>query len=219
MFVDLGLLFKLIRHTLMIDQRAWEVVFTHPQSGRLIISLVFIAGFSTLVGESVVLFINQVRKSRLILSLVINGFVTVIGYMLWGLVIGLVGWLLFPIEPQPLAVLRLVGLSAAPLVFGFLILIPYLGTAIGKLIHVWSFIILISVVRYRYEVDLLLAVVTVGLGWLLMMLLTNTIGRPIIRLRQKIWKLTAGDHFYQSAQDLFRDLSIKHQDGSNQKNK
>ncbi len=185
----------------------YEVVATNPRASWLVLGVVFLGGASVLLGQSVVLFVNRVRRGRFILSLILNGVMYVISYFVWGVTIALIGRLLFEFDPGPWAIVRIVGLSTAPLIFGFFILIPWMGPFIGRVLNVWGFLILVSVIEFGFQVGLVGALVTVGLGWLVMMLLNNLVGKPILALRNRIWQRVAGTTLDATSQDLLLQFS------------
>lgn len=200
-------LFLAIRYALTLEPRLFEVVLRSPGANSVVLGIVFLAGASTLLGQSVVLFVNRVRRGRFVFSLALNGVMYVISYLVWGAVIAFVGRFLFNDPPSFAAVIRMVGLSTAPLIFGFFILIPWMGTFIGRVLNVWSFLILINVVEYGFQVSLFYALVCVGLGWLLMMLLNNVIGRPVVALRNWLWHQVMGSSLDASTEDLLLQFS------------
>lgn len=200
-------LFRGIGHALTLDPKLYAVVDEYPDTRLVVLGIVFLAGASMLLGQSVVLFINRVRRGRFLISLALNGLMFIISYIIWGLAIWLVGTLLFPVAPEVGAVVRLVGLSTAPLVFGFFILIPWMGPFIGKVLNIWGFLILVSVIEVAFQVGLVRALVCVGLGWLLMLGLTRFIGKPFIMLRNFLWTKVAGSPLDANTQDLLLDFS------------
>ena len=200
-------LFQVINYALRLDPRLYEFVSSTPESRWLVFGVVFLAGASTLLGQSVVLFVNRVRRGRFVMSLVFNGFMYIISYFVWGVTIALVGRLIFPNEPDTWAVVRMVGLSTAPLIFGFFILIPWMGPFVGKILNIWGFLILVSVVEFGFQVGLVRALVVVGIGWLIMMLLNNFVGRPIVALRNRLWNMIAGTSLDADTQDLLLQFS------------
>lgn len=200
-------LFIVIWHALTLDPRLYKVVSENSLAGWIILGIVFLSGASVLLGQSAVLFINRVRRGRFFFSLGLNGFMYVVSYLVWGITIGLIGRALFEFDPGPGAITRMVGLSTAPLVFGFFILIPWMGPFIGRILNVWGFLILVSVVEFGFQVGLIGALICVGLGWLVMMLINNFVGRPVIALRNKIWQRVAGTTLDANAQDLLLQFS------------
>lgn len=206
-FTYINQLFQVIGHALRMDPRLFEIVSANPNSRWLVLGVVFLAGMSTLLGQSVVLFVNRVRRGRFVMSLVLNGFIYIVSYFVWGVTIALIGMLIFPSSPDGWAIVRMVGLSTAPLIFGFFILIPWMGPFIGKILNIWGFLILVSVVEFGFQVGLWRALIVVGIGWLLMTLLTNFIGKPVIALRNKIWHMVAGTTLDADTQDLLLQFS------------
>ena len=206
-FTYFDALFQVIRYALTLDPRLYEFVATNPRSSWLVVGIVFLGGASVLLGQSVVLFVNRVRRGRFLFSLALNGVMYVISYLVWGVTISLIGRLLFDFDPGAWALVRMVGLSTAPLIFGFFILIPWMGPFIGRLLNVWGFLILVSVVEFGFQVGLVGALITVGLGWLVMMVLNNVVGKPIVALRNKIWRQVAGTTLDATSQDLLLQFS------------
>ncbi len=97
-----------ITHALRLDPGVFAFVEEYPQSAWVVAGIVFLAGASTLLGQSAVLFINRVRKSRFVISLITNGLIFIVSYIVWGFIVWLVGRLLFNIDP-PLGPVRAHG--------------------------------------------------------------------------------------------------------------
>jgi hypothetical protein len=74
------------------------------------------------------------------------------GWVFWSASVWVIGRRLFGAEPPFDLLLILIGLSYAPLVFGFLILMPYLGPFIHRLLYVWSFLISLRAVSLLFQV-------------------------------------------------------------------
>jgi len=206
-FTYIDQLFQVISHALRMDPRLYEIVSTNRNSTWLVLGVVFLAGASTLLGQSVVLFVNRVRRGRFVMSLVLNGIIFIVSYFVWGVTIALIGLLIFPTELNGWSVVRMVGLSTAPLIFGFFILIPWMGPFIGKILNIWGFLILVSVVEFGFQVGLWRALIVVGIGWLLMTLLNNVVGKPVIALRNRLWNMVAGTTLDADTQDLLLQFS------------
>ena len=201
-----------ITHALRLDPGVFAFVEQYPQSAWVVAGIVFLAGASTLLGQSAVLFINRVRKSRFVISLITNGLIFVISYIVWGLIVWVVARLLFNIDPPWGQFVRMVGLSTAPLVFGFFVLIPWMGPFVGKVLNVWSLLILIAVIEYQFKIGFWGAAICVLLGWLASLALTNTIGKPIAALRNKVFQKVSGSKLDSTADDLLLQFSGAHID-------
>lgn len=195
-------LWETLTRTLALDPEVFRFVESYPQSSWLVLGIVFLAGASTLLGHSAVLFINRVRKSRFMISLIVNGFVYIISYAVWGFVVYVAARVLFEANPPFTQFLRIMGLSTAPLVFGFLVLIPWMGPFVGKVLNVWSFLILLAVVQFQFQIGFWGALVVVGLGWLASLGINNTIGKPIVALRNRLFRLVTGSNLDTTAEDI-----------------
>ena len=196
-----------ILQTLRFDPAVWDTVTQSGMAGAIVIGVVFLGGASTLLGQSVVLFLNRVREGRFFFSLVVNGLLYLLQFTVWGIVIYVVARFLFEKTPTRSDILLLIGLSTAPYVLGFLALIPYMGPFIGKLLSVWVFLLQVIIIDNAFEVTFFRGLIAVAAGWLVMLLITNTIGKPIIRLRNKIWKLVTGTEMDVTAQDILLKYS------------
>lgn len=202
------LVFEAIGYALRLDPRIYAEVIAHPQGAQVIRGIVFLAGMSVLLGQSVILFVNRVRRGRFFFSLVVNGIVFLITYGVWGLAVGLIAGLMFDVTlAGEVYVIYLVGLSTAPLVFGFLILIPYMGPAIGKILNVWQLLIMTTAVQFSFQVGFIQAAICVGLSWLLMLGVSNTIGRPVVHLRNFIYRKVTGSELDATTQDILLEYS------------
>jgi hypothetical protein len=200
-------LIQVISQTLRFDPAVWTTLEESGMAGAIVAGIVFLGGVSTLMGQSVVLFLNQVRKGRFVFSLVVNGLLYLLQFAIWGIVLYLVARILFEHNPTGRDVLLLIGLSTAPYVLGFLALIPYMGPFIAKLLSVWVFLLQVLIIDNAFEVTFFRGVIAVGLGWLVMLLLTNTVGKPVIRLRNWIWKRVSGSDMDITAQDILLQYS------------
>jgi hypothetical protein len=188
---------------LTFDSARLTLLAASPQSWPLAVAIAFLGGISMLLGQSVVLVLNRVPPRRFVISLVLNGIIFAVELALWAVVLWLVAWLFFRNVPPPASAVRLIGLSSAPFVFGFLILIPYLGPIITRLIYVYSLLIAIDVTQGIIGIGLFQALGVVGVGWLLMLVLSNTIGRPIVWLRNWLWIRLVGRPAFRTSRDVF----------------
>lgn len=200
---------------LTFDSERLTLLAASPQSWTLSAAIAFLGGISMLLGQSVVLFLNRVPPRRFAISLMLNGIIFAIELALWAVVLWLAAWLFFRDVPPPAAAIRLIGISSAPFVFGFLVLIPYLGPVIARLLYVYSLLIAIDVTQGIIEIRFLQALGVVGAGWLLMLVLSNTIGRPIVWLRNWLWTRLVGRPAFRTSRDVFiafaREVRASHE--------
>lgn len=191
-----------IGEALRLNPLVFEIVESGPNAGWVIALIAILGGASLLIGQSVILFVNRVRPARFVVSLLVNGLVFTISLSVWAVAIWLTGKLLFPNSIPLRTVARMVGLGAAPYIFGFLVLIPYLGSFIGKVLDVWSFLVVLAGITYLANGTLWPALVCTGVGWLLVTVMSLTIGRPIVALRNRLFKRVAGTSLDASVADI-----------------
>jgi hypothetical protein len=192
---------------LMLRPEVAEAVERYPESGRVVLGIVFLAGASMLLGQSVVLIVNRVRPLRFLLSVAVNGLLFIVSGAVWAVALWLAGRWLFAIEPSLGLTLRLVGLSFAPQVFGFLILVPYAGPFIQRVLYTWSLLIAVGAVQFSFKVGFFAGFVCVVLGWLLLWLLTISVGRPIMALHDRLVRRILGTPLDASIQDIVAALA------------
>jgi hypothetical protein len=186
-FEYLWSLWQAIQLGLNLDPETVQLAATIPNASWIALGVVMTAGISILLGQSVILFANQVSPRRFVLSLISNGVLVVVGWIFWSVIVWLIGNWLFTQEPEFTLVLRLIGLSYAPLVFGFLVLMPYLGPFVNRVLYAWSFVIALRSIMFTFSVTFWQALLCVGIGWLMLMLLTATVGRPLVAIRNWFW--------------------------------
>ncbi|MGC4153431.1 MAG: hypothetical protein QM628_10155 [Propionicimonas sp.] len=173
-----------------------------PNASWVAVTIAVLAGASTLLGNSVVLFLNRVRGVRFALSLLFNGLGFVALYAVQALIIAVVGYLVtgqrLDVGMSTWAVL----LATAPLVFGFFELIPYLGPGIARVLQAWGLIALWVIVEVLYQVDHWTALLVVAIGWGAMQLVSWLLSRPMAALGRVVWRLTTGLPTMVTARDL-----------------
>ena len=187
---------------LTLDSASVTWVASHRLSTAMAVTIAIIAGVSTLFGDSVVLFLNRVRGWRFALSLFLNGLAFALLYTLQAVVIALVGPLVTGQSPNFGSVVRGVMLSTAPLVFGFLVLIPYLGPAIARILQVWGLIILWLVNIALFQAGIVSSLIITGIGWGVMQLLSWSLARPVNWIGDRIWRLVTGRPSMMTGRDL-----------------
>ena len=164
-------------------------------SAVVIVAIVVLAGASLLAGQSVVLFVARLTPGRFALSLALNGLLYLAGLVLWACAIWLCAGVIFDVwQPLGLAA-RVVGLSAAPLILGFLAFMPYLGEPIAWGLRVWSALIALVAVEAVFGLASFQSLICVALGWLLVVALNVAAGRPLMALRNRLWRAVAGTSF------------------------
>ncbi|MCS6881247.1 MAG: hypothetical protein RMK84_02930 [Oscillochloridaceae bacterium] len=202
-----------------LNPRAFEIVEANPRTGWVVLAVAIVGGASLLLGQSVILFVNRVRPGRFVLSLLLNGVVFALSLMVWGAAIWLTSKALFPNEIPLSKALRLTAMGAAPYVFGFLVLLPYAGNFIGKVLAVWSFLVVLAAMTSLANGNFGPALVCTVIGWLLVMVMSATIGRPVIYARNAIYRRITGADLDASVQDILTQFAAPPEEASSKSRK
>ncbi|MGB6013730.1 MAG: CAAX protease [Nodosilinea sp.] len=185
-----------------LNQEAFRIATTIPGGQRLALLLVLLAGLSQGIGQSIVLFINQVRPARFALSLSINVVLFAFGFLALVLSTWLVTLAPWTTNVPLSQLVTVLGAAYAPLLFAFLGALPYLGMPILNLLSVWHLLAMVVGVAAIAGTGISNAFGYVALGWILMQVLQNTVGRPIANLGKRMANRAAGVDLVTNRRDL-----------------
>jgi len=182
----------LIRAAIALDPAAYELLQRIPQGTEAALVIVLLAGLSQTLGQGIVLFVNQVKPLRFVLSVLLAGVLFAFSYFFWSLSTWLVcDWLLPEAVPFR-AVYRTLALAFAPQLFGFLIALPYAGVTIGIVISIWTLLSAIRGLGVALGLAIWPAFWCAALGWVVFQILQRTIGRPVTAIGRWLTNQTAG---------------------------
>jgi hypothetical protein len=159
---------------------------------RWLLWIVYLAGLSAALGQSLVLFVSRVKPHRFVASLALSAAIFVAGFLLWSLSVWSVGTFGYGREVPYPAVLRAIALAYSPYLFSFFILTPYLGSFLWVALSIWSLLALVIASSVVLDLSLWQALLCNSAGWLLLQLLARTIGRPVVWLTGNLRKWVAG---------------------------
>jgi hypothetical protein len=179
-----------------------QLITSTPRAGLVALSIVMLAGVSVLAGQSVILFLNQVAPHRFAFSLLFYGVIFPIVQSAWAAAIWLLARSFFGLDQSLLAVLHIACVASAPLVFGFLVAIPYLGVPIELLLRLWSLAIMLRVLETETTLDVWPALLCVLLAWGVVQAAIQLLGKPLGVLRDLLWQAITGTVFDTSEQEL-----------------
>ena len=182
----------LVQGAFHLDPAVFRAVRDSWEANWLILVLLFLAGISCTLGQSVVLLVNRVTPTRFILSLLLDGLIFIASVITEITTVLLLVRYVFHIPVSFPGIARTIGLGYAPQLLGFLVLLPYMGSFLGRALDIWSLLaimVAVSVVSGLSFWPVLLC--TLG-GWLFFELVKFTIGRPLVKLISRIQNSTAG---------------------------
>ena len=201
---ELPSLGEAIIKALALDSQVFVAVQGSRQGLWIALIVMGLAGLSQALGQSLVLFVNQVRPRRFILALIASTIVHMGGYGLWLVSVWLVGVYAFDAQVSWMAVAAAVGLAYAPQLLAFFELTPFLGNPFGVLLSLWTLLAIITGVRAGFGLETWQAVATSGLGWMLLQVWQRTLGAPIYALGRWIEQRAAGVPLRYGAADVPR---------------
>jgi hypothetical protein len=202
--VELPSVIELIRQALRLEPAVYAVVQRAPYGIWLALGIVFLACLSESFGQSLVLFINRVRPRRFILALLLATISRLGGFLLWTTSVWLITRWIFDIRLPYTGIASAVGLAYAPQLLAFFILMPFLGNSFSILLSLWSMVAIIVAVRVGAGLEMWQAVVTSGLGWLLIQTWQRTLGRPVYALGRWLERRAAGVPLEFTVHDLIK---------------
>jgi hypothetical protein len=184
--------FQVIGGLLRFDETAIEAIYAFEGGKWIALAILILGGISLAIGQSVVLFANRVRRRRFILSITVSGFV----FLLWVLLWAGSTWLLILITPgQEMTytdILLGAAISMAPLLLGFLVLLPYIGNPIFQLLRIWILLTYLVVISTITDASYLGALAWAALGWLLIEVVLRFPPLQFQRLRNWGWQKVTG---------------------------
>jgi len=183
----------IVRDALALRPAAFAAALALGDAGlRLALLVVFLAGLSTAVGQSVTLFAHHVSPRRFAATLLVQALLFTGGFLAWSAAVWFVAGTLFE-RPQPLAVaVTATGLAYAPQLLGVFALVPYFGTPLATLLSVWTLVATLMATAAAFELGAGGAVLAAVLGWSLAQALQRTVGAPIVRIGRAVRRLVAG---------------------------
>ena len=156
------------------------------------LQIVFLAGLSDAIGNSVILLANRVRPFRFTLALLANATLFIFGYFAWALSLSLVANRVFGLAVDYPFFFSIVALSYIPILFSVFSFFPYFGYPINLLLYGISAIYLVRILVAATELSTMNAFFCTILGFIFLSVIRATIGRPVIHFGQWVVSTAAG---------------------------
>jgi hypothetical protein len=197
---------SIVSGALALQTSTFQSIHTQPYSLLAALSVVFVAGLAQSLSQALVLFINQVRPLRFVLSLLISTLFFVIGYGFWALSTWAIINVTFDEQLSLVSVLRTLGFSYAPLMLSVLVIFPYFGNAVFVLLSIWTLLAVVVGVEAITTLGRWDAFASAALGWVGLQLLQKTVGQPIASLGQWLTNWAAGEDLITNRTRLAQEL-------------
>jgi len=182
----------LVSGVLLLNPQTFTTINNLPLGLIASILIVLLAGLSQTFGQSVMLFINRVRPLRFILSMAIAAVIFVFNYNFWVLSTWLVAKWFYGVNLPLVEVVKTLGFSYAPLLLGFLMVIPYFGMPILIVLSIWTLMAIATGLGAISNLGIWQAFESCLGGWLVLQISQRVFGKAIARITSQIVDWVAG---------------------------
>jgi hypothetical protein len=173
--MDFGAMFDRVRRAAMLDTNLFQEVEADTslnQEALIVVVLVSIAaGIGGFVGG---LISGDIGPA--LVALIVAVVLGVVNYYIWSYVTYFVGTRLFEGTADPGEMLRVLGYASGPRVLGLLTFIPCVGPVIALVGAIWALVAGVIAVREALDFDTTKAVLTVVIGWVIILVVTVIVG-------------------------------------------
>lgn len=183
---------SLVSGVLLLHSETFELINNLPSGLIASILVVLLAGLSQTFGQSVMLFANRVRPLRFVLSIAIAAVLFVFSYNFWVLSTWLVAGWLYNADLPLVEVIKTLGFSYAPLLLGFLMVIPYFGMPILVVLSIWTLMAIATGLGAISNLGIWQAFECCLGGWLVLQVSQRIVGKAIARITSRIVDWVAG---------------------------
>jgi hypothetical protein len=188
----LDLMGDLINGVLRLNPEVFQAALDSSITGIFSLIILFLAGVSDTIGHSVVFFANRVPRGRFLFAILVEALVFVIGVFFWAGSIWIMASFIFNAHQGYGYVIRTVALGYVPLLFGFLILLPYLGNIIFVTLRIWVLLAVLVGVSVAYDFGFWPALICSVLGWVFLTFLARLPFLRVDLVDNLLWRLSTG---------------------------
>jgi len=182
----------LVFGAIALKPQAYRSMEHMPNGNQIAVWIVFFAGLSEAIAQGIVLFLNQVKPFRFIVSIGIAAVLFVFGFFFWAGSTWLIINLILRESVQLGQLMRTLALSYSPRLLSFFIALPYFGVPLSIILSIWSFLAFLVGITATLNIGTWQAFWCGAIGWLVFQILENTIGRPVSALGRWLKNTAAG---------------------------
>ena len=190
--MEIDSFWSLISGVLLLDSDTFELIRSSPSGLVTGFLVVLLAGISQTLGQGVMLFINRVKPLRFVLSVLVAAVLFIFNYSFWVLSTWLVANWLFDVSLSLIEAIETLSFSYAPLLLGFLMIIPYFGMPILIVLSIWTLIAIALGLGAISDLGIWQAFECCLGGWLVLQLSQRVVGNAIANVTSKIVDWVAG---------------------------
>ncbi len=185
--------FQLIGNSMTLNEGTILALISDPHAGQLVVGIFIVLIISLALGQSTILFINQVPPRRFILSLVVSALIQGASIFLWAVASWGTALLVTGSDHMVYSqhVIWIFVLGHAPLALGVFSLMPYVGVFWPNFLRAWSMLCIgAAFVGMNFNVPRALMISTIGFA---ATLLFYRLMRPLLgRMNKWAWLYVSG---------------------------
>jgi hypothetical protein len=199
-------LWELIWGALTLNAQAFASLYEVPGLGLMAVVILALAAMSETIGQSIILFLNQISPPRFIISIILSVILIVVEVFIWTMITWTVARLLFDIQPSLMQVFLGIALGQAPFIFGFLVLIPYAGMFIRLILRIWT-LLAVTVALSVLAIPLWQVLSAAIGGWLIIESMSRLLNRPLTAIGNWLWLVATGRRKLLTMPDLIDQIT------------
>ncbi|MGJ3249210.1 MAG: Yip1 family protein [Elainellaceae cyanobacterium] len=205
---------ELVGWVFALNEEAFRIVSTIPNGMVVALIIVLLAGLSQAIAQGVILFINRVKPSRFVFSLLISAILFALSFICLVFSTRLITLFSGSISVSFKELAVVLGISYAPLLFSVLGALPYLGVPVLSILSIWHLLAMVVGFNAIADVGKGTAFGYVAFGWIALQLLQNTVGQPIANLGRRLSNRVAGVDLATSRRDIREAVQAQMNDAS-----
>jgi len=212
LFAYLDTMLRLVGGALKLDPVAFQAVFDYRgEPTWLLFWIVFGAGLSLMVGQSVVLFANQVTPVRFLVSLILGALTFVLNVVVVVLVVWAMANLLGERSWALGQIARAIALASGPYWLAFLILIPYLGLILERALKIYVFLALLVALITVFNITFWGALGGGLVALILAQAINTLLGRLLTPLTARLTETLVGAVEISSTREIYEMFARRNQ--------
>ena len=174
--MDFGAMIDRVRRAAMLDVGLYQEVEADTSLNQEALIVVVLASIAAGIGSLVGSLLLGGNIGPGFMALIVAAVLGVVNYYIWSYLTYFVGTSLFGGTADPGELLRVLGYASGPRVLGVLSFIPCVGWVFGLGGAIWALVAGVIAVREALDFDTTKAVLTVIIGWLVILVITTIVG-------------------------------------------
>jgi hypothetical protein len=202
-------LLRVVGQVLRLDPQVFSAMRGAEAITGISLGVLLVAGLMRILGQSIVLFANQVRPAGFVVRILASTLEFILNVLVMGVLVWLIMRFIRPDADLALGeVLRTIPLAYAPYWLGALVLMPYLGVWIERGLKVYVFLVLVVAFRGAFNAPFLSALIGALIAWFTVLFLDSLLSWPLTPATENLSRSLASgkktdDDIYQEVYRIY----------------